>query len=139
MSQNVDTQAQQESLFNLTKQVHSESLQNITRTLEEYGKETGQPATNAAQFASIDGMMAAAGQLVGVTVVGTSETSELPTSEIVRGAVGAMFMFQKTIQNVFTDVLKQANLEGVDVDEMFAEYEKDYQATIKASAAASSA
>ena len=127
MNQSAPIHPDQEEMFGLTKKTHTEALKTISEVVMGHAKETSQTPTNAMQFAAIDGFMAAAGQILAAMTVDTIQGTEMKESEVLEGAIGVLFTFQKTIQNIFDETLKKANMEGVDVDAMVEKFEAEYK------------
>lgn len=127
MNQSANITPEQEELFSLTKKVHAEALRVLSDTLSAHATETGQAPTNAMQFSAIDGFMAATGQILAAMTVDTIQGSGMKEEEVIQGSVGALFMFQKTIENIFADTLAKANMEGVDIHAAIEKFEEDYK------------
>lgn len=127
MTQPAQVTPEQEELFGLTKKAHAEALKIMSDVLLEHCKATSHTPTNAMQFAVIDGFMAAAGQVLAAMTVDTISGSDIPEQRILDGSIGALFMFQKTLENIFAETLDKGNVQGIDVSKMIRDFEKDYQ------------
>lgn len=127
MTQPAPMTPDQEELFGLTKKTHAQALNLIAVALAEHAKETDQVPTNGMQFAAVDGFMAAAGQILAAMTVDTIQNGGMDEKQILEGSVGALFMFQKTLENVFSETIWKANMEGVDVEAMLEDFAQKYK------------
>lgn len=127
MTESAPIPPEQEELFNLTKKTYSEALKLLSDTLMEHSRTTNQTPTNAMQFAAIDGFMAAAGRVLAAMTVDTLQGSEIEEEQILQGSIGALFMFQKTLENIFIETLIKADMKGVDVSARLDQFEEDYR------------
>ncbi len=128
MTQTDTIPADQEEMFGITQKTHAEALKSLTEALTNHCKVTGQTPTNAMQFAAIDGFMAASGQVLAAMTVDTVQGDNGITEErVLEGSIGALFMFQKTLENIFAETLNKANMEGVDVRARLKSFQEEYE------------
>ena len=117
---------EQQKLLELTKRAHTEGLELLGEIMKDHGEQIEGDVTNIMQFAALDGFAALLGHVLASMTLDTIAAGNQPEKDIMNGSVGALVMFQKTIQNVFTDTLLKFEKDVAEIDQIVADFEKQY-------------
>jgi len=117
----------QQKMLDATQNFHELAMDILTKGLEEYAEKIKETPTNATQFAAIDGMMAATGQVLAAMTLDAVRNSPMDNQAALEGGIGTVCLFQKTLLKVYLGVLETGKIKIENVDDLLDDFEKRYR------------